>query len=49
MSMTLPIVDRDTKYSDAFRGLLVREAIQVIRLPLRAPDLKANASYCLLF
>ncbi len=35
--MILPILDRDTKYSDAFRGVLVREGIQVIRLPPRAP------------
>jgi putative transposase len=26
------ILDRDTKYSDAFRGVLVREDFQVIRL-----------------
>ena len=31
------------KYSDAFRGVLVREGIQVIRLPPRAPDLNAFA------
>ena len=26
------ILDRDTKYSDAFRSVLVREGIQVVRL-----------------
>ena len=42
------ILDRDTKYSDAFRSVLVREGIHVIRLPPRSPNLKVNASYCLL-
>lgn len=37
------ILDRDTKYSEAFRGMLVREGIQVIRLPPRAPNLNAFA------
>ena len=27
------ILDRDTKYSEAFRNLLVREGVDVIRLP----------------
>jgi hypothetical protein len=31
------MLDRDTKYSDAFRSVLVREGIQVIRLPPRSP------------
>jgi putative transposase len=42
------ILDRDAKYSDAFRTLLVREGIHVIRLPPRSPNLNAFASYCLL-
>jgi hypothetical protein len=42
------IVDRDTKYSAAFRAFLAREGVDVIRLPPRSPNLKANASYCLL-
>ena len=42
------IVDRDTKYSKAFRTFLAREGVEVIRLPPRSPNLKANASYCLL-
>jgi putative transposase len=37
------ILDRDTKYSDAFRGILAREGIQVIRLPPRSPNLNAFA------
>ena len=37
------ILDRDTKYSDAFRGVLVREGIHVIRLPPRSPNLNAFA------
>ena len=37
------ILDRDTKYCDAFRSVLLREDIQVIRLPPRAPNLNAFA------
>ena len=37
------ILDRDTKYSDAFRSVLVREGIQVVRLPARSPNLNAFA------
>jgi hypothetical protein len=33
------ILDRDTKYCDAFRSILVREGIEVIRLPPRTPNL----------
>jgi hypothetical protein len=32
-------LDRDTTHSDAFRSVLVREGIQVIRLPPRSPNL----------
>ena len=37
------ILDRDTKYTEAFRNLLVREGIDVIRLPPRSPNLNAFA------
>ena len=37
------ILDRDTKYSDAFRSVPVREGIQVIRLPPQSPNLNALA------
>jgi transposase InsO family protein len=37
------ILDRDTKYSDEFRSVLVHEGIHLIRLPPRAPNLKAFA------
>lgn len=37
------ILDRDAKYSDAFRGILTREGIEVIRLPPRSPNLNAFA------
>jgi putative transposase len=37
------IVDRDTKYSAAFRAFLAREGIEVIRLPPRSPNLNAFA------
>jgi len=37
------ILDRDAKYSDAFCGVLAREEIRVLRLPLRSPNLNAFA------
>ena len=37
------ILDRDAKYSDAFRTVLVREGIHVIRLPPRSPNLNSYA------
>jgi len=37
------ILDRDAKYSDGFRSLLVREGIHVVRLPPRSPNLNAFA------
>jgi putative transposase len=37
------ILDRDTKYSDAFRSVFAREGIHVIRLPPRSPNLNAFA------
>jgi transposase InsO family protein len=37
------ILDRDTKYSDAFRSFLVRDGIEIIRLPPRSPNLNAFA------
>lgn len=37
------ILDRDAKYSDGFRNILVREGIHVVRLPPRSPNLNAFA------
>lgn len=37
------ILDRDTKYTDEFRNVLVREGIHLIRLPPRSPNLNAFA------
>lgn len=37
------ILDRDAKYSEGFRYSLVREGIDVIRLPPRSPNLNACA------
>ena len=37
------IVDRDTRYSAAFRTFLSREGVEVIRLPPRSPNLNAFA------
>jgi hypothetical protein len=33
------LLDRDTKYSDAFRGIITRAGIEVVRLPPRSPNL----------
>src|ERR1700690_1067287 len=35
------ILDRDTKYLDTFCRVLVREGVQVVRLPARSPNLNA--------
>jgi putative transposase len=37
------IMDRDTKYSDAFRGIITRAGTGVVRLPPRSPNLHAFA------
>jgi putative transposase len=37
------ILDRDTKYSEAFRRLLHDQGIEIIRLPPRSPNLNAYA------
>lgn len=37
------IMDRDAKYTDGFRRTLARHGIDVIRLPLRSPNLNAFA------
>src|SRR5882757_6601298 len=37
------IMDRDTKYSDAFRGIITRAGTNVVRLPPRSPNLNAFA------
>ncbi len=37
------ILDRDTKYSRAFRGFLERDGIEIIRLLPRSPNLNACA------
>jgi transposase InsO family protein len=37
------ILDRDTKYSEAFERILLRAGLQVIRLPPRLPNLNAFA------
>jgi transposase InsO family protein len=37
------ILDRDTKYSNAFRSFLVREGMEVIRLPPKSPNLNPFA------
>jgi len=36
-------MDRDTKYSDAFRGIITRAGTDVVRLPPRSPNLNAFA------
>ena len=37
------IMDRDTKYTDAFRGHLDREGVKPVRCPARAPNCNAFA------
>jgi putative transposase len=37
------ILDRDAKYTEGFCGALSREGVEVIRLPVRAPNLNAYA------
>ena len=37
------ILDRDTKYSDEFRGIVARAGIQLALLPPRSPNLNAFA------
>ena len=37
------ILDRDTKYTEAFRSFLEREGIKIIRLPPRSPNLNVFA------
>jgi len=37
------IMDRDTKYSDAFRGIITRAGTDAVRLPPRSPNLNAFA------
>ena len=37
------ILDRDTKYSKAFRNLLKDAGVEVVRLPYRSPNLNAYA------
>jgi putative transposase len=37
------ILDRDTKYSDAFHRIIARAGIEVIRLPPRSPNLNSFA------
>jgi transposase InsO family protein len=37
------LLDRDTKYSDAFRGIITRAGIEVVRLRPRSPNLNAFA------
>jgi putative transposase len=39
----LLILDRDSKYCDAFRAVLVREGLGIVRLPPRSPNLNAFA------
>lgn len=37
------ILDRDAKYTEDFRNSLSREGVEVIRLPVRSPNLNAHA------
>ena len=37
------ILDRDSKYSEAFHGLLKNSGVTIVRLPYRSPNLNAYA------
>ncbi len=39
----LLIIDRDSKYSAAFRSLLAESGVEPVRLPPRSPNLNAHA------
>ena len=39
----LLIIDRDSKYSAAFRSLLAQAGVEPVRLPPRSPNLNAHA------
>jgi hypothetical protein len=39
------IMDRDTKYSDAFRGIITRAGTDVVRLPPRSPNLYVASQF----
>jgi hypothetical protein len=41
--------DRDTKFTQAFDGLLTASGVEPISLPPHSPNLKAYASYCISF
>ena len=43
------ILDRDSLYTAAFRGMLKASSVNVIRLPARSPNLKGYASHCTSF
>ena len=43
------LMDRDTKFSDAFRVTLEQAGVEAVRLPPRSPNLKDYASHCTSF
>ncbi len=49
MDKKFVILDRDSKYSAAFRHLLKGSGVEVVRLPPRSPNLKGYASHCTSF
>ena len=40
------LMDRDTKFSEAFRATLGQAGVEAVRLPPRSPNLKDYVSYC---
>ena len=40
------MLDRDAKYNEEFRNVLIREGVRVIRLPFRSPNLNAFGALC---
>jgi hypothetical protein len=43
------LMDLDKKYAESFWTILKESGIEPVRLPPKAPNLKACASYCALF
>lgn len=43
------ICDRDAKWTDGFRRIVQGAGVRIVRTPVRAPNAKAQASYCTSF
>ncbi len=48
LSKRFLILDRDRKFSEGFRTLLTDAGTEIVRLPVRSPNLNAFAERCVL-